>query len=124
MLGLGVSHDPAFRFSGSNPPPLQADGIAREIVERGLEVSYVAFAHVEGATPKRLRLLRESGCLSLYYGVESRELWVATRASREALFRDARPLEELNGTVPGRLVQPSVSTDGLVLFLIGTWHVS
>ncbi len=61
----------AFRFSGSNPPAPLADAVALERLARGRDSCYVSFAHVEATTPERLRLLRDSGCYGLYYGMES-----------------------------------------------------
>ncbi|NQU79646.1 radical SAM protein [Candidatus Woesearchaeota archaeon] len=60
----------SFRFSGSNPPPSLQEGIAREILNRRLEVSYSQFAHAWARNPD-YALLKESGCHALFFGVES-----------------------------------------------------
>ncbi|MDP6271489.1 MAG: radical SAM protein, partial [Alphaproteobacteria bacterium] len=41
------------------------------ILDRGLEVQYNCTGRVNTVTPEILKLLRESGCVSIYYGFES-----------------------------------------------------
>jgi len=59
----------AFRMSGSNTPPSLRKELAQEFLKRGLNISYAGFGHVNGN--EDYNLLRESGCLSLAFGVES-----------------------------------------------------
>lgn len=61
----------SFRFAGSNPPPFLKKGIADEILNRGLKVTYSAFAHIRDGLVVDFRLLRKSGCYSLFFGIES-----------------------------------------------------
>jgi len=61
----------AFKFAGSNPPPLLKKGIANKILERGLKITYSAFAHIRDGLAVDFQLLRESGCYSLFFGIES-----------------------------------------------------
>lgn len=60
-----------FRFAGSNPPPFLKERIANEILNRGLKVSYSAFGHITDGLVIDFRLLRKSGCYSLFFGIES-----------------------------------------------------
>ncbi|MDH5661991.1 MAG: B12-binding domain-containing radical SAM protein, partial [Elusimicrobiota bacterium] len=60
-----------FRFAGSNPPPFLKRKIANEILSRGLKVTYSAFGHIRDGLVVDFRLLRKSGCYSLFFGIES-----------------------------------------------------
>lgn len=61
----------AFRLAGSATPGTLLEGIAEEVLARGLKVRYTAFGRVnymrEGLFPK----LKRSGLESLFFGVES-----------------------------------------------------
>lgn len=69
-----------FRFAGSNPPPHLKRGIAQEIIKRGLKIKYGAFGHVRGMTFDDYKLLKESGCVSLFFGVESGSQYILDKA--------------------------------------------
>lgn len=69
-----------FRFAGSNPPPGLKRDIAREIIKRKLKVRYGAFGHARGMDQKDYSLLKESGCVSLFFGVESGSQVILDRA--------------------------------------------
>jgi len=60
-----------FRFAGSNPPPFLKRRIANEILNRGLRVTYSAFGHIKDGLVVDFKLLRKSGCYSLFFGIES-----------------------------------------------------
>jgi len=60
-----------FRFAGSDPPPFLKRRIANEILSRGLKVTYSAFGHIRDGLVVDFRLLRKSGCYSLFFGIES-----------------------------------------------------
>jgi len=60
-----------FRFAGSNPPPFLKKGIANEILNKGLKVTYSAFGHIKDGLVVDFELLRKSGCYSLFFGIES-----------------------------------------------------
>lgn len=72
--GVGV-----FRLAGSNTPRGLALGIAREILQRGLNVAYVMFAN-SGArfTSQDFTLLRKSGCFGAWFGIESADRSILT----------------------------------------------
>ena len=59
-----------FRLAGSNPPSKHRRRIARELLRRGSRFEYVSFGHTR-STDEDYALLRRSGCLSLFFGVES-----------------------------------------------------
>jgi len=61
----------AFNLAGSNPPARLKNEIASEIIRRGLKVKYISFGHVRDADKEDYELLRKSGCVSLFFGVES-----------------------------------------------------
>jgi len=61
----------AFNFAGSNPPARLKNEIASEIIKRGLKVRYVCFGHVRDGDKEDYELLHKSGCISLFFGVES-----------------------------------------------------
>ncbi|MHC4202495.1 MAG: B12-binding domain-containing radical SAM protein, partial [Planctomycetota bacterium] len=61
----------SFRFAGSNPPVALRRDIAREILRRGLDVSFSCFTHARGADPNDFALLKRAGCRALALGVES-----------------------------------------------------
>lgn len=61
----------SFRFSGSNPPPDVKNAVAREILRRELKVRYTSFAYARSGAQDDYALLKESGCHSLFFGIES-----------------------------------------------------
>ena len=61
----------AFRLAGSNTPARLKNEMASEIIRRGLKVKYVCFGHVGDADREDYELLHKSGCISLFFGVES-----------------------------------------------------
>jgi radical SAM superfamily enzyme YgiQ (UPF0313 family) len=60
-----------FRFAGSCTPYGELETFASELCRRNLDVRYTAFAHVRGSETANFELLRQSGCLSLFFGLES-----------------------------------------------------
>jgi len=61
----------AFRLAGSNTPAHLKNELALEIIKRGLKVRYVSFGHARDADKEDYELLHKSGCVSLFFGVES-----------------------------------------------------
>ncbi len=74
-----------FRFAGSNPPPELKRDIAKEIIKRGLKVKYGAFGHVRGLTAEDCALLKQSGCVSLFFGVESGSQYILDKAMNKGV---------------------------------------
>jgi radical SAM superfamily enzyme YgiQ (UPF0313 family) len=60
----------AFRLAGSNTPATFKTALAQELITRGCDFRYAAFAHVRDSGLD-FDLLRRSGCVVLFYGVES-----------------------------------------------------
>lgn len=65
-----------FRYAGSSTPPSHAVDIAKEIIRRGLKVRYSSFASAKGFTQEDMHTLRESGCLSMFFGLESGDPYI------------------------------------------------
>lgn len=61
----------AFRYAGSNPPFRVLSEVAQIIIRDAMHVSYTTFGHVREVDLSSLRLLRESGLISVSFGVES-----------------------------------------------------
>ncbi len=61
----------AFRLAGSNTPARLKNELSSEIIRRGLKVRYVCFGHIRDADREDYELLYKSGCVSLFFGVES-----------------------------------------------------
>jgi len=61
----------AFVFAGSTTPPKLLNDIAKEILERGLKVDYTIFGNFKGTKTEDYKLLKESGCYAIFFGLES-----------------------------------------------------
>jgi len=61
----------AFRLAGSNTPSDLRRKIAQELIDRRLGINYAAFGHVCEINHDDYKLLHDSGCVSLSFGVES-----------------------------------------------------
>ncbi|MFC1479113.1 B12-binding domain-containing radical SAM protein [Planctomycetota bacterium] len=59
-----------FRLSGSNPPPDYKNDLASEMIKRGSPFEYISFGHTR-SEDEDYALLRKSGLVSLFFGVES-----------------------------------------------------
>lgn len=71
-----------FRLAGSNPPPEHRKAIAEELIKRGSKFEYVSFGHTRSKNEDYARL-RESGCVSLFFGVESGSQRVLDQAANK-----------------------------------------
>jgi len=60
-----------FRFGGQFTPGRLMEGIAEEILARGLDVEFTSFAHVSAMRDTDFELLRRAGLRAVFYGVES-----------------------------------------------------
>jgi radical SAM superfamily enzyme YgiQ (UPF0313 family) len=61
----------AFRLAGSNTPARLKNELALEIINRGLKVRYVSYGHARDVDIEDYEMLHKSGCVSLFFGVES-----------------------------------------------------
>jgi len=59
-----------FRLAGSNPPQDHRVELAHELIRGKTAFEYVSFGHTRSEN-EQFDLLRESGCVSLFFGVES-----------------------------------------------------
>jgi radical SAM superfamily enzyme YgiQ (UPF0313 family) len=68
-----------FRLSGSNPPPDYKKELASELIQAGSPFEYISFGHTRSEN-EDYGLLRESGLVSLFFGVESGSQHILDRA--------------------------------------------
>jgi len=61
----------AFRFAGSCTPYSLLEDVAVALKREDRKVRYTSFAHVRGSDKADFKALKESGCLALFFGVES-----------------------------------------------------
>ncbi len=61
----------AFRFAGSSTPGSLMAEVAREILARGLKVRYTSFAHFASSLPQHYEVMRQSGLVSMFFGLET-----------------------------------------------------
>jgi hypothetical protein len=61
----------SFRFAGSSTPGSLMAEVAGEILRRGLDVEYTSFAHFASSTPQHFELMRRSGLVSMFFGLET-----------------------------------------------------
>ncbi|MFO7948279.1 MAG: B12-binding domain-containing radical SAM protein [Armatimonadota bacterium] len=64
--GLRVYH-----FAGSSTPGSLLHGVAREILDRDLDVVYSSFGHYGSSEPEHFELMTQSGLHSIFFGLES-----------------------------------------------------
>ncbi|MBD3355125.1 radical SAM protein [Candidatus Woesearchaeota archaeon] len=60
-----------FRYGGSNTPIKTAVEIAKKIIEKDIDVDYNSFGHARTADYESYKILKESGCFALFFGIES-----------------------------------------------------
>ena len=61
----------AFKFSGSNTPHFFRKELARRLIDDKIDIKYVGFADTRQPGEEDYALLKRSGCVSLFFGVES-----------------------------------------------------
>jgi radical SAM superfamily enzyme YgiQ (UPF0313 family) len=61
----------AFRFAGSCTPYALLNDFARAVISEKLPVRYASFAHIREADEADFDTIRKSGCVSLFFGIES-----------------------------------------------------
>ncbi len=74
-----------FRYAGSSTPIELHKNIAREIIKRKLKVRYTAFGHVRKADGEVFRLMKESGCFGVFFGIESGSQRILNSAMNKGL---------------------------------------
>lgn len=68
----------------------RARAICREIIDRGLEIPWSAFARVNTVDLETLRVMREAGCDSLSFGMESGNPEMLERIQKKITLDQAR----------------------------------
>ena len=61
----------AFRFAGSCTPYSLLNEFAREVTRQHIPLRYASFAHIRENEEADFDLIRRSGCVSLFFGIES-----------------------------------------------------
>jgi len=61
----------AFKFSGSNTPYFLRKEIAESLIKERMNIKYIGFADTRQPEKEDYALLKKSGCVSLFFGVES-----------------------------------------------------
>jgi radical SAM superfamily enzyme YgiQ (UPF0313 family) len=69
-----------FRYAGSSTPGSLMKDVAQILKEKNFNVSYTSFGHFRDFAGMDFHLLRESGCRSLFFGVESASPEILRRA--------------------------------------------
>ncbi len=69
-----------FRYGGSNTPIKTAVEIAKKIIERGIDVDYNSFGHARTADYESYKILKESGCFALFFGIESGSQYILDKS--------------------------------------------
>lgn len=60
-----------FRFAGSATPPALIGELAGRLLKEGIRIKYTMFARIKESDTAFFRVLRESGCQAVFFGVES-----------------------------------------------------
>ncbi len=61
----------AFKFSGSNTPHFFREQLAGRLISEDIKIKYIGFADTRQPEQENYNLLKKSGCVSLFFGVES-----------------------------------------------------
>lgn len=60
-----------FRYAGSNTPSDILEGTARQLLETKTRVAYTCFGNFETMKDVNFQMVRSSGCMSIFFGLES-----------------------------------------------------
>ena len=60
-----------FRFAGSCTPYTLLNSCAEEVIKESLYLQYSSFAHIHHSKEADFELIRRSGCVALFFGIES-----------------------------------------------------
>jgi len=64
-------HTRIFRYAGSATPLKILRKIAENIIEENLDIEYTTFGHTRGGNLEDFRILKDSGCYAMFFGIES-----------------------------------------------------
>jgi radical SAM superfamily enzyme YgiQ (UPF0313 family) len=80
-----------FRFAGSCTPYKLLNDFAGEVIRRGTKLMYGSFGHVRNYETADFRKIRESGCVTLFFGVESGSQRVLDAMNKNVKVADIEP---------------------------------
>lgn len=66
----------AFKFSGSNTPYFFRKQLAERLISEDISIKYIGFADTRQPEQEDYKLLKRSGCVSLFFGVESADTYL------------------------------------------------
>lgn len=89
----------AFRFAGSNTPPHLHRNVAEEIIKRDLKITYSGFGHAGNAYLENFELLKNSGCYSLLFGLESGSQYILEKSINKKSCGRPLKLKEVEDSV-------------------------
>lgn len=72
----------AFRFAGSCTPYSLLNDFSREIIRQSLNIKYSSFAHIHHSGEADFELIRQSGCVALFFGIESGSQRILNRLAK------------------------------------------
>jgi len=67
-----------FRFAGSNTPYSLRKKLAKQLISLDMRIKYIGFADTRQPEQEDYNLLKKSGCVSLFFGVESADPYLLT----------------------------------------------
>jgi hypothetical protein len=73
----------AFRFAGSCTPYSLLNAFAAEVVRQDLHLQYASFAHIHHSNEADFDLIRRSGCVALFFGIESGSQRILDRLNKQ-----------------------------------------
>ena len=80
-----------FRFAGSCTPYKLLNDFADEVLQRGTKLMYGSFGHVRNHETADFGKIRESGCVTLFFGVESGSQRVLDAMNKQVNVADIEP---------------------------------
>ncbi len=78
----------AFRFAGSCTPYSLLNDFAAEVIRQGLRIQYASFAHIHHSGEADFEMIRRSGCVALFFGIESGSQRVLDRLQKKITTRE------------------------------------
>ena len=60
-----------FRYAGSNTPGDLLEKTSMQVIDRGLNIAYTTFGHFDSMKDVDFNIVRKSGCMSIFFGLES-----------------------------------------------------
>ncbi|MCD6219892.1 radical SAM protein [Candidatus Calescamantes bacterium] len=64
-------HTRIFRYAGSSTPLRILRKIAEIIIRENLNIEYTTFGHIRGSNLEDFKILKNSGCYAMFFGIES-----------------------------------------------------